>query len=47
MHRGNRGGGWGHTAEGCTAAYRETDPPMWRIDTMGLRVARVPVRVKE
>jgi formylglycine-generating enzyme required for sulfatase activity len=42
VQRRNRGGGWGHVPECCSAEYGESDPPTARFETMGLRVARVP-----
>jgi formylglycine-generating enzyme required for sulfatase activity len=40
----SRGGGWGHDAGYCRAAYRRTtDPPSHRGHDLGLRLARVPV----
>jgi formylglycine-generating enzyme required for sulfatase activity len=39
-----RGGSWGSSGTGCRAAVRLWDAPALRLDYLGLRLARVPVR---
>jgi uncharacterized protein (TIGR03067 family) len=38
-----RGGGWFHNSESCRAAHHWAHPPSFRINIIGLRLARVPV----
>ncbi len=35
-----RGGGWGHDAQGCRAAFRNAGAPADRVDFLGFRLAR-------
>ena len=38
-----RGGGWGNNAAGVAGRHRRSNPPSRRSDSLGLRLARVPV----
>jgi lysophospholipase L1-like esterase len=41
-----RGGGWFHDAGTCRAAHRFMHPPSFRVNIIGLRLARVPAEGK-
>src|SRR5947209_7640269 len=39
-----RGGNWGLAGAHCQAAERGWDAPEWKVNVLGFRLARVPVR---
>jgi formylglycine-generating enzyme required for sulfatase activity len=41
-----RGGGWAAGAEACRAGHRSGQPPLFQFDSIGFRLARVPVEGK-
>jgi formylglycine-generating enzyme required for sulfatase activity len=41
-----RGGGWDDSAGGCCAAFRFEFTPDYRYNSIGFRLARVPVESK-
>jgi serine/threonine protein kinase/WD40 repeat protein len=43
VHHRLRGGGWQHTPQQCRAAFRYPRPPSFQHDSLGLRLARVPI----